>query len=662
MRDLVEELTCPICQEEFDNPRLLPCHHCYCKRCIDRVAAAAGTGKEVLFLCPECRTRTLLPEGGADQLAPAFLVNRVKERVDKARDRVPALARDADKPSSPPAKLAVASSAYVCNRHESVLKWYCFDCQKLICAECALVNHSGHRYRLIRESAYECRDAIRQAVVSLVSIREKSAAAVEQVEVKKDEISKQGVSLTTYINKSFDGIIAVVEQRRGALLTRLQELVESKTGLLNEQKKTLGLASDNMNQLCAMVETLLDVPDEEFMNSQQQLLSLVEKEALTHDPSTLQPCEMADIVAEVTCVGDIYDICQSKALVYAPLAYGSGISAPEVNTRAEFTIRPALPRNQEVSASLVSAANGIVVPVTVNEKNGAANCYVASYLPKVRGRYQLAVSVKGEPPQPSISVFVRAPPTPEARLFTACTGLRGPAHVGFTASGQVVVSERIGNRVALRYRNQCSLLELNFDQPCGVTVDQNDNIYVSETQRRRLSKFDKTGKLIISLSGENDLIVAPAGIKMIRNDLYVSDAGSVQVFDQNLNFTNSISARLGMGVADITSSPGGYLYVAETEPPMIHVFTVGHTYLHSIQHADLRSPSGVCFDVHQQLLYVCDSAVGCVFVFRHDGEYVMKMTIEGGRSNQMRAPTGITLDKDGYLYVCDTGNNRVVVL
>ena len=59
--------------------------------------------------------------------------------------------------------------------------------------------------------------------------------------------------------------------------------------------------------------------------------------------------------------------------------------------------------------------------------------------------------------------------------------------------------------------------------------------------------------------------MAPSTIKMIRNDLYVCDAGSVQVFDQNLNIMNSICTRLGMGVADITSSPGGYLYVAETD-------------------------------------------------------------------------------------------------
>ena len=665
VRDLWEELICPICQEEFNNPRLLPCHHCYCKRCIERLAAAAG-GTEVPFLCPECRTRTLLPEGGADQLPAAFMVNRFKDRVDKARDSIPA-AVDAGESSSNPTtgpNLASASSTYVCNRHKSILKLYCLDCQKLICAECALVDHSGHSYRFIRESACECRDAIRQAVASLVTIREKRAAAVGQVEQRKDEVEKQGVSLTTYINKSFDDIIEVVERKRNVLLNELQELMVNKIASLREQKKNLDLASDNTNQLCAMVETLLDMPDEEFMNSQQQLLSLVKKEALTHDPSMLEPCEMADMVAEVICAGDIYDTCQSKAVVYVPRAYGPGISAPEVNARAEFTIRPAVTRNQEVtvSASLVSAANGIALPVTVNRMNATANRYVASYLPKVRGRYLLTVSVKGEPPQPTIPIFVRAPPTPVAKQFSALTGLMGPVHVCFTASGQVVVSEWIGNRITFRCRNQCSTWERIFDQPCGVTVDQYDNIYVSETNRRRLYKFDKTGKLIASLSGQNDLIIAPAGIKMIQNNLYVCDGGRVQIFDQNLNLIDWICDMLGVGVADITSSPSGYLYMAQTTPPKIHVFTGEHAYLHSIQHEDLRWPSGVCFDVHQQLLYVCDLAAGCVFVFRHSGEYVMKMTIEGSHSNQMRAPTGITLDNDGYLYVCDTGNNRVLVL
>ena len=55
LQKLDDELTCPICQEHFKEPRVLPCLHYYCKKCIaDLIARARGRP----FNCPECRRET----------------------------------------------------------------------------------------------------------------------------------------------------------------------------------------------------------------------------------------------------------------------------------------------------------------------------------------------------------------------------------------------------------------------------------------------------------------------------------------------------------------------------------------------------------------------------------------------------------------------------
>jgi hypothetical protein len=41
-------ITCPICLEHFDDPRLLSCSHTYCLRCIQKMAAR-NNGQ---FECP----------------------------------------------------------------------------------------------------------------------------------------------------------------------------------------------------------------------------------------------------------------------------------------------------------------------------------------------------------------------------------------------------------------------------------------------------------------------------------------------------------------------------------------------------------------------------------------------------------------------------------
>ena len=77
LQELNSEITCPVCQEFFQDPKILPCFHYYCKRCVLQLAAREP------FPCPECRKDTLLPPTGADGFPTAFFVNRLKSAVEK---------------------------------------------------------------------------------------------------------------------------------------------------------------------------------------------------------------------------------------------------------------------------------------------------------------------------------------------------------------------------------------------------------------------------------------------------------------------------------------------------------------------------------------------------------------------------------------------------
>lgn len=45
-------LFCPLCHEMFSNPRLLPCLHTFCKRCLENLVVPRSS----LLSCPACRT------------------------------------------------------------------------------------------------------------------------------------------------------------------------------------------------------------------------------------------------------------------------------------------------------------------------------------------------------------------------------------------------------------------------------------------------------------------------------------------------------------------------------------------------------------------------------------------------------------------------------
>ena len=75
---LGDQLNCAVCLERFADPRTLPCHHSFCRRCLRGVPHQQEEDC-VLIKCPTCREPSQLPEGGTDQLPKAFLINKLLE-------------------------------------------------------------------------------------------------------------------------------------------------------------------------------------------------------------------------------------------------------------------------------------------------------------------------------------------------------------------------------------------------------------------------------------------------------------------------------------------------------------------------------------------------------------------------------------------------------
>jgi tripartite motif-containing protein 2/3 len=49
-RKLKELVTCAVCLKLFENPKVLPCLHSYCYKCIEGLSQSENG-----FKCPECR-------------------------------------------------------------------------------------------------------------------------------------------------------------------------------------------------------------------------------------------------------------------------------------------------------------------------------------------------------------------------------------------------------------------------------------------------------------------------------------------------------------------------------------------------------------------------------------------------------------------------------
>ncbi len=59
-KELAKHLECGICLQTFKEPKVLDCHHSYCKKCLERlVITTVHVGRhEHEISCPECRRKT----------------------------------------------------------------------------------------------------------------------------------------------------------------------------------------------------------------------------------------------------------------------------------------------------------------------------------------------------------------------------------------------------------------------------------------------------------------------------------------------------------------------------------------------------------------------------------------------------------------------------
>ena len=136
LEELDKEITCPVCQEHFRDPKILPCLHYYCKECIRQLVLRAGANRP--FACPECRRKTVLPQNDPDQLPTAFFVNRMKElriKMGKVQGEMEAVCE-------------------MCSRAKA--EAFCRQCAEFICNDCVKLHgvlkmFTGHKVVTLQE-------------------------------------------------------------------------------------------------------------------------------------------------------------------------------------------------------------------------------------------------------------------------------------------------------------------------------------------------------------------------------------------------------------------------------------------------------------------------------------------------------------------------------
>ena len=313
----------------------------------------------------------------------------------------------------------------------------------------------------------------------------------------------------------------------------------------------------------------------------------------------------------------------------------------------------------KIDCHLKSLRNGSLIKTQTKEIG--ANQYRINFIPTLRGRYELTVSVDRKQVAGSpFPVFVSIPPTQLGQPVKVWVGLANPNGIAVNSVGEIIVAESKGDVVVLdkegKRLRSLNRSEHQFGYLRGVAVDAEDNIYFTDQATNQIFKSNKNCSnvqvhKVQQVNGPGHLDVALVGDEVMVTER--ANEGRVMVYDKELNYLSQIVNADNTMLWGVSSDGHQNVYVSDPGNSSIQVFSNNGEFLRSFGCDEngvkkLKSPWGVC--VAGQYVYVADERVDKIVVFNTEGDYV---TSFGSRSHY------VCVDQDGFVYASYHHYNKI---
>ncbi|XP_038062527.1 E3 ubiquitin-protein ligase TRIM56-like [Patiria miniata] len=308
-------LECCICQERYQQPKILECLHSFCEQCLLKYCSTKHEGSTAIP-CPVCRQETKLPESGVKGLKTNFyliglveelalqekivgsgdacLLCDICERDNEATQRCLdcgqymcsvcskmhlRFASSSDHKVAPlkdirEGKVTVTKKHQrqhpKCPIHDGeVTRFFCNTCETLICRDCTVVNHRMPEHSYIERN--EATSVFKQSLAELFIPLESTMMDLQNSREKVSRI-KEGLGVTakrvmTEVQGKAAEIRAEVTAQENRLLDDIKNIQTDREQKLGECEKTMGLAAERFqHSLDTAREVTMTASDSDFLS------------------------------------------------------------------------------------------------------------------------------------------------------------------------------------------------------------------------------------------------------------------------------------------------------------------------------------------------------------------------------------------------------------
>ena len=210
-----------------------------------------------------------------------------------------------------------------------------------------------------------------------------------------------------------------------------------------------------------------------------------------------------------------------------------------------------------------------------------------------------------------------------------------------------------------------------LNTPCGVAVNNRNEIAVTDLNNHRVSVFSSDGTHLRSFGrqGRNKgEFHCPTGIAFDNNgNIVVADHNNnrVQVFSRNGEFLTKFGEK---GILDhqlhnpsgLSVTSNGDIIVADQGNKLIKIFSPRGQFKRKFGGQGSFSRPYHCIQTVQYFI-VSDIGEHCIKVFDLEGNFVFKFGKKGNKEGEFNCAGYLSVNRDGHVMVCDSWNDRVQV-
>ena len=579
-----------------------------------------------------------------------------------------------------------------CSNHNKHSKIFCRTCEELVCRDCIVRIHRDHDYNVVSDCySQHCHnlETNLQSVCDNIAV---VTAILSALPAKENEIKEQGEVIKEEIHVMVEEMIDVLRQSEKQLTREVDTVTGSKLQVLSEDKKKSEKRLSELKDCQAFVEQSLKIcSQQEVVISTKQMMKRMSQ--VNHNIEKLNPKEKADVyfIRDSNIVDTLHHI--GDIVFFSPTVLQQckvkKIDHQHITVNEETVLFPLSIQFSDSSLLNVplSSLSCSVVPVgtatpttSIVTTTTHPGVYTIHCSPVTSGRYQVNVQINGVQVDNTSLVIPFNPYQDNITPVHNITELDRPYGVAVTNDGHIIVSEgnsncitvldRDGKKVKSFGQNSGGIASVKFTYPRGVAITPDNFILVADSHK--IQKISMDGKCIKSVGKQGSGPLEfnyPHGITIspITGHIYIADFNNhrIQVLNPDLTFSHTIGTYGSTrgkfnNPRDVAVDKQGLVYVADTGNRRIQMFTPDGQYL--FQFGTEGPGFGIVVD-DNNLVYVTVEYYN-YFVLSHSYD-VCVYTTKGANIcyfGSLYCGRGITFDREGcFLYVCDHGNNRLVV-